>query len=141
MRNHDNIYIAGRFDRKEELRGYADTLTSLGYYITSTWLYGKHESDGECTTDELAAFAEEDLLDIMNADVLLAFTEDKLSSGYHSGGRHVELGFALGQGIDVAIIGPPENVFHHHKDVRTFDSFDALMESRAAKASADGEKE
>lgn len=140
MRNHDNIYIAGRFDRKEELRGYADTLTSLGYYVTSTWLYGKHESDGECTTDELAAFAEEDLLDIMNADVLLAFTETP-EIGYQTGGRHVELGFALGQGIDVAIIGPPENVFHHHKGVRTFASFDALMESRAAKAARDAEKE
>ena len=39
------------------------------------------------------------------------------------GGKHVELGIALGLGMTVAVIGPKENVFHFHPRVTIFPRF------------------
>jgi len=55
-------------------------------------------------------FAEHDRDDVLAADMLVAFTEPPRSCATR-GGRHVELGLALGYGKRVAVIGPRENVF------------------------------
>lgn len=108
-----SVYLAARFDRKVELAGYAAELRDLGYTVTSRWLTGVHDATSARALDEgdLWAFAMEDFEDIDNANLLIAFTEDP-SIGYTSGGRHVELGYALATGLDVIVVGPRENVFH-----------------------------
>ena len=56
-------------------------------------------------------FATDDLEDVLAAEVLMAFTEEP-RSGNSRGGRHVELGIALGTGRHrIVIVGPRENVF------------------------------
>ncbi len=131
------VYLAGRYDRREELQGYAARLSQLGFLVTSQWLTGHACADGECTPDEMRLFAREDLWDIDRAKVFIAFTEDPGSASYQSGGRHVELGYAMASGLDVVIIGPRENVFHWLCDdnvlwlgrMEQFETFDAFVAS------------
>lgn len=118
------FYIAGRYDRRTDLLHYAQFLECFGHTSTARWLTGAHEKPGlegsstdGYTADELAAFAIDDLFDIADADVLIAFTESP-DVGFTSGGRHVEFGYALALGLDVAIIGPRENVFMQHPAIR-----------------------
>ena len=104
------IYLAGRYDRRRELAGYMATLEELGWHSTARWLTGAHE--GATDPETLRMCAAEDLTDIRSSDVLVAFTEEA-TIGHTSGGRHVEMGFALGLAIPVIVVGPVENVFHH----------------------------
>lgn len=121
------IYLAARYSRRLELCGYRAELAALGYEVTSRWLNGSHQIDDkgvpigddgerrfEMGDPSLAHwrehFATEDVADVLAADTLVAFTEEP-RSGNSRGGRHVELGIALGSGKHVIIVGPRENVF------------------------------
>jgi hypothetical protein len=122
------IYLAARYSRRLELCGYRDELTALGCEVTSRWLNGSHQIDNqgvpigddgerrfEMGDPALAHwrehFATEDVADVLAADTLVAFTEQP-RSGNSRGGRHVELGIALGTGRHrIVIAGPRENVF------------------------------
>jgi hypothetical protein len=53
-----------------------------------------------------------DLEDVRAADLCLGFTELPGALDRGRGGRHTELGIALGLGRSVAIVGPVEQVFH-----------------------------
>jgi len=70
--------------------------------------------------------AEADLEDVARSNGLLFFAEDS-SAGYLTGGRHVELGYALGRGLWIWVIGDRENVFHHLPRVRPFATVGAWM--------------
>ena len=150
------IYLAARYTRRLELCGYRDQLEALGYEVPARWLNGMHQldndgkpigEDGEALVEQhdehgsaqaspplREKFALDDYRDVLAADVLVAFTEVP-RSGNSRGGRHVELGIALGSGIPVMIVGPRENVFCHLPHVRHFEDWagclDALTRSRA----------
>lgn len=102
------VYIAGRSERRAELQAVAGVLDGEGVAVTSRWLL-----DDEAWALGLASRAkgaEIDLADIDAASGVLSFTEE---AGGGTGGRHVELGYALAKGKWLWIIGPRENVFHH----------------------------
>lgn len=103
------VYLAGRYDRRLELLGYAGQL-GRHHLSTARWLTGAHE--GATDPETLVRYAAEDLEDIDRSDVLVVFTEDP-SIGHTSGGRHVEMGYALASDIEVVVVGPIENIFHH----------------------------
>lgn len=103
------VYLAGRYDRRRELEAYAAQLPG-GWYSTARWLTGAHE--GSIDPERLRLCAQEDLEDIRKSDVIVVFTEDPLTTGYTSGGRHVETGYAIGMGLPIILVGPVENVFH-----------------------------
>lgn len=130
------VYLAARYSRRGELTRYRAELNALGYDVTSRWLDGNHQiaddgmpigEDGEALVEgyaesERAAalrrqFAHEDLVDIQNSDVLVAFTEPPRSSASR-GGRHVELGYAIGLGRPVIVVGYRENVFCWLPEIR-----------------------
>ena len=140
------IYLAARYSRREELCSYRSQLEAAGHVVTSRWLNGKHQiSDAgkpigehgealvEDGSDDRAAqmrcrFAQEDFFDVVSCELLIAFTEVP-RSGHSRGGRHVELGIALGTMKQVWIVGPRENIFCWLPEVPRFDGFDiALME-------------
>lgn len=108
------VYFAACFKRREELRGYAAELEAEGVLVTSRWLAGSSKLQGHelQSGDRGAQLAYMDLEDVRAADLCLGFTEypDALDPG--RGGRHTELGIALGLGRPVAIVGPVEQVFH-----------------------------
>lgn len=136
------IYLAARYTRRLELCGYRAQLQALGHQVPARWLNGGHQLDnngrplgenGELMFETGAPevdhfrwrFAQDDFEDVSAADLLVAFTEEP-RSGNSRGGRHVELGIALGQGKPVAVVGPRENVFcwlprvSHYPDFPTF---------------------
>lgn len=141
------IYLAARYSRRMELCGYRDRLVAAGHTVQAVWLNGEHqisdrgtpigesgealvEGDDGSTSGESARlrerFAHEDFRDVAACDLLIAFTEQP-RSGASRGGRHVELGIALGQDKRVWIVGPRENIFCWLKEVRQFETFDEAL--------------
>lgn len=110
MSERRRVYLAARYDRRLEMLGRADELERLGYVVTSRWVQGLHE--GATEPDVLGRCAREDLADIIDSDIFITFTESA-AIGHTSGGRHVEMGYALACDLWVIVVGPPENVFHH----------------------------
>jgi hypothetical protein len=111
------VYLSARYDRRSELAHYADDLEAIGYEVQARWLTNEDISvDPLSPIDEqqriYGELAKEDVDDVMAADLVLCFTENPEKTGYTRGGRHVELGIALGQGKVIFLVGPRENVFH-----------------------------
>ena len=110
------IYLAARYSRRQELKGYAQQLRAYGFIVTSRWLEGHSPISPEGLSDEVALeqrtwFAQQDWEDLMAADICISFTEPPRSSNTR-GGRHVELGAALATRKRVIVVGHRENVFH-----------------------------
>jgi nucleoside 2-deoxyribosyltransferase len=121
------VYLAARYSRHPEMRGYAARLRAMGHEVTSRWIEGGHEMSREATTEEARLerqrFAEEDLDDLNHADVLIAFTEPARIPTVARGGRHVEFGVALRGGKRLVVIGPEENVFYSLPCVNRYDTW------------------
>ena len=127
------IYLAARYSRNAEMRGVRDVLEALGHKVTSRWIedlggkYGK----GSFTPDQLngdpaycADIARRDLEDVADADTMISFTE---AGGGGKGGRHVELGLALGLGLRLVLVGPREHVFHTLPDIEWYPDWAHLV--------------
>lgn len=141
-------YLAGRFERKDQLIEAEIVLAEHNILPGTRWLHG--ESDMRSSDDEAKAeWALKDTEDVLNADFLIAFSEDLSDQVYSDdieppglvvpaiwarGGRHVEFGIALGNGMDIAVIGPKENLFHYANQpgveprVRHFDTLTSFIE-------------
>ena len=137
------IYLAARYSRRMELRGYARQLKALGHTITSRWLDGAHEMDDrglslEAPSQQRERFAREDWEDLVSADICVSFTETPRSSNSR-GGRHVEFGAALALGIACVVIGPRENVFHCMPQVAIYEKWDEFYTD--TKIAAEGERD
>ncbi|MEM7016617.1 MAG: nucleoside 2-deoxyribosyltransferase [Pseudomonadota bacterium] len=109
------VYFAARYSRREELNRYRIELQEAGIEVTSHWL----TADPPVPVSRLTAahwrvLAETDRQDIVRADALIAFTESPAGG---NGGRHVELGIAIGLGKTIIILGEPEHLFHHLEQV------------------------
>jgi hypothetical protein len=133
-------YLAGRFERREELIAAETVLKEHNILPGSRWLH--KESDMRKIDDaHREEWATKDIEDVLNADMVIFFSEDltrpwKYGEGdcvfatedeepdgtphlfvpaiWARGGRHVEYGVALAQGISIAVIGPKENLFHYY---------------------------
>lgn len=109
------VYIAARFSRQHEVARCAGELEAAGITVTSRWFRGGHEwvgtADEEIPVGRLAQFAQEDLDDLVAADVLVCLTESP-RTGPARGGRHVEFGYALGISMPTVVVGHRENVFY-----------------------------
>jgi hypothetical protein len=116
------VYLAAPYAARDRVRGYAKDLRVAGFTCVSSWV----DEDIEITPattgaasglDDatVSAHAQDDLEDIATCDALVLFTAAAVGltpTIHHSGGRHVETGYALGRGKRVVVVGPPENVFH-----------------------------
>lgn len=107
------VYVAAPWPCRERARLCAAELTNAGHQVTSRWLV--EEGD---LTDPMSQqrYALKDLEDVGQADVLLLLT------GYdgprsHTGGRHVEFGWAVASGLRTIVCPQPENVFHYLPNV------------------------
>lgn len=140
------VYLAARYTRRLELCGYRAQLAALGIEVNSRWLNGSHQLDNqgnpigddgealveydgqsaEAPTLLREKFATDDRDDVLAAQRVIAFTEVPRTSNSR-GGRHVELGIAIGAGIPVVVIGPRENVFCHLPEVEHYDTWDEYL--------------
>jgi hypothetical protein len=113
-----------------ELNLYKLELEARGHTVTSRWLNGNHQVDdkglsAEADPKDRERFAVEDLEDILKADCLIHFTEQPRTPT--RGGRHVEMGIALGLGIKTIVIGPREHVFCCLPKVLVYPTFDDML--------------
>lgn len=107
------IFLAGRYERRDELAGYARELTEMGYTVQSRWLdaanaaftpdeYADGLYDQNGFKDErvpaAAEAASKDINDLLNAQTLILFTEHP-TTAWPRGARNVELGMALGYNL------------------------------------------
>ena len=120
------IYLAAAYTRREELCHYRDALIELGHVVTSRWLRGPDQL-AELGSVHSKLYAGEDLEDIAAADMVISFTEPRLSPA-SSGGRHGEFGVALATGKMVAVVGYRENIFHWLDAVQFFEDWDACLD-------------
>ena len=134
------IYLAARYSRMEELRGYAGELAAAGHVITSRWIRGGNGIPETAAVDmESQRFALEDYRDLSAADTVISWTEPPRVESTALGGRHVEFGLALAMGKRLLLVGPRENLFHTMPNVHQFDEWgpdvlNTLYESEWARA-------
>ncbi len=113
-----SVYVSAPYEMIEEARSLAAWLSSLGHEVTSSWL---REGEGQDDAEN----ARMDLCEVLAADWFLALNPAEWKrSG--TGGRHVELGYALAFSIPVVILGVRSNVFHHLPDIRVIERIEDL---------------
>ena len=113
------IYIACPYPERGLAVEAMQLLEARGHDVTSRWLKAPDE-----LTD---ASAREDLADVASAEVLLALNP----SGYENagtGGRHVELGYALALKKRILLVGQRSNIFHYLSNVEVVASVDEALE-------------
>lgn len=111
------IYLAARYDRREEMERYANLLQEDGHEVVSTWVYGGEE--GLSNED----IAELDYTDVSRANLVVGFT-DPYGSLNKGGARHFELGLGYALGAACYIVGEREIVFHHLPEIEQFNTFE-----------------
>ncbi len=109
------IYLAALYSRRLELAAYRKQIEALGHTVTSRWLNGEHVlpmgalMQDEESVEELRRFAREDVSDVLDADLVISFTE---TGPTPRGGRHVEFGLAFAVGKRLWVVPGRENIFH-----------------------------
>lgn len=97
------VYIAAPGPLLDHAKALRAVLVGAGITVTARWL--------DCTFEDTPEAARMDLDDIDAADTLIALNpapwRDK-----GTGGRHVELGYAVARGKRVLLFGARTNVFH-----------------------------
>ena len=139
------IYLASRYSRRLELCEYKAQLEERGHSVPARWLLGEHqvhgleaskavEDSGPIPLEQARLFGNDDVEDILAADVMLNFTEAP-RTGPTRGGRHCELGIFLGLKFagrepqrQLFVVGHLENVFHAIDDIDgRFSDFDSFL--------------
>lgn len=124
------VYLAARYSRKNEIADLVPVFVEHGISVCSRWLREISPPDTnlpDVSPEFCQETAEADLEDIGACDVLVFFAEDPMI-GTPRGGRHVELGLALGLGKRVVVIGKHENIFHFLPGVTVYESLDKFLE-------------
>ncbi len=113
------VYLAAPYPARNQIRRYADQLEQIGFTITSTWLNEQHEitpgtidAATDLDSEQTNLHVHTDVKDVSRSDLLVLVTNSASDEYSYSGGRHVETGIALAQGIPVIVVGEPENIFH-----------------------------
>lgn len=120
------VYIAAPFASRDGLRDFAAQLVKIGMECTSLWIQTEDDIKqgmGAAPTlshEEITQAARDDLSDVQHADAVVQFTGQAIEALHipgangpmlHTGGRQVELGYALARGKKVIVVGDPENIF------------------------------
>lgn len=100
-----SVYIAAPFQLRATAQLVRSGALSLGLISTARWL----DVDLENWNDE---WARKDLDDLDRAQILLLVNPaDWATEG--TGGRHVELGYAIARRKTIVLLGARTNIFHH----------------------------
>ena len=126
------IYIASKFSSRHRLRPIKFKLKQLGFDVLSDWIDnnpldetigGDYDSIGNYP-DASHEIAARDITQVLECDIFIIDTQDISSTG----GRECELGMALITNVDCIIrVGPIRNVFHAHKSIYVYQSWEDLL--------------
>jgi len=126
------IYIASKFSSRHRLQPNKFKLKHMGFDVLSDWidnnpldetLGGDYDSIGN-HPDASHDIAVRDIAQVLECDIFIIDTQDISATG----GRECELGMAL-MALTPRIfrIGPIRNVFHAHKSIRVFTSWEDIL--------------
>lgn len=120
------VYLAAPFAARDGLRVFADELDRIGMTCTSSWLATTDDiatgigAATEMSAEQVAEHARADLGCVDRSDCIVQFTGLAVEAlgipgacgpTLHTGGRHIELGYALAKKRRAIIVGPAENIF------------------------------
>lgn len=108
------VYIAAKFEKREEAKEIAETLVNIGYDSVAAWVY---PSERDNYSNEVIAIL--NVVDLKRADILV------VKSAWGCAGtnsRAVELGLGLALGLEIWLIGNPENIYWHIPGLQWFAS-------------------
>lgn len=112
------VYIAAPYPERELAIGIMHRLEALGIVVTSRWLKAPDELSDE--------HARKDLDDVRAADWLLLINTPRWENT-GTGGRHVEVGYALALDKWICILGVRSNIFHYLNNVVCVDDIAAFL--------------
>lgn len=121
------IYLAAPYAARDILKEDLVFWRKHDHQVTCGWVKGtrplgtaSYGISEHSTQEEVEAHTQMDFEDIDAADALVLYTAQYLvdragldhnAHNLHSGGRHVETGYALAKDKPVIVVGPLENVF------------------------------
>lgn len=126
------VYVAAPYPAREYVEGVCyPLLAEAGHECTSTWALGSRDihvgtvgASPATEHDDVVRHVQGDLYDVARSGALIGLTAnyclkvanmgDHIQEEWlHTGGRHVEMGYALhaAMRVRVIIVGEPENVF------------------------------
>ena len=100
------IYIAGCYEERERLEGYAEQLRALGHTIESTWLQ-ETGARGSLNMEQEWEVATRDIEELGRADLMIVDTD-----GQGQGGREFEMGVAFADHTRIYLVGLIKTPFH-----------------------------
>lgn len=149
--NKLRCYLAAPYAFQNQIRKYAEELRSLGIEVTSRWLEDTAPLSCEITDispAHSADWAYRDIQDIAESNIFILFTPseealefcDISKKSWARGGRHTEMGFALGLRLlngalssmktaqpQIIVCGRRENIFCFYDPVEQRDSWDTTL--------------
>lgn len=103
-----NIYVAGKFEAKEEVRRVQNLLIDGGHTISSDWTQESTEGlEGEALQAYLAECAVKAVNGVLECDVMVLLTHEL------GKGMYTELGLAIAYGRVVYVVGRTRNIFYN----------------------------
>lgn len=121
------VYLASHFSRRHELTCYARDLEIAGYNLACRWLFADEQPyHPDLPVAEAEGIARRCYEDVLEADILLAFTEP-FGSRATGGARHAEFGIALCAGKRVWVVGEREHVLHSHPGVQVYGTWEEAL--------------
>lgn len=121
------LYLAAKFSKRAIVLVIAKSLTRSGHQVQARWLTN-HVDDG--SPEIQSQWAMEDLEDLEAADRVIVF-QLPLRDPEPSVGRHIELGYALGRGKPVVLVGDRNCVFHHLPIITHFSTITTFLDTYA----------
>jgi hypothetical protein len=110
---HAKVYLCARTSMAALMEEYAAELRAAGHEVTSRWHSGALGSPRlELGDPELTNRTVANLVDLREADSIIAFAAANPARPGR-GGRHFELGAAVGWGLRAYFVGKPEHPFHN----------------------------
>lgn len=126
------VYIASKFSSRYRMRPVKFRLQKMGFHVLSDWIDnnpldetigGDYDSIGN-HPDASHDIAERDRAQVLECNIFIIDTQDVSATG----GRECELGMALMASKPYIFrVGPIRNVFHAHKAVRVFRTWEELF--------------
>ncbi len=115
------IYLAARYNRREEMKRYAVEIEKLGHRVVAQWVDGNEEGK----TRQQAAWM--DFTDVQRSDTVILVT-DPYGSLNMGGGRHFEFGAGYALDKDCWFVGEWETIFQHLPGLCQFDTIEEVYE-------------
>ena len=133
------IYLAGRYEWKEELKVIRDQVHSTNHQVISSWIDTEEPAFGDYViwADK---YATTDLTDISQCDTLILFLTNPMTGELSNGGRggHLfEFGISYATGKDIYIVGAKNShcifAFLNKHGLTRFDYWSECLEQLKSK--------